>query len=166
MYRVSPYHNGLASGLSFSTNNELITPKSLENIFTEIENDVYNGLMLERSPSLERWTKQGVLLLNTILTVRKGLPLSHQNQGWERFTKQIIKSLYEIKKPIVWMLWGKNAQKAFADAISDIGAVNEDQLVLVAAHPSPFSATNFFGCKHFSKANNFLISRGKGEIVW
>jgi uracil-DNA glycosylase len=161
-----PYHNGLASGLSFSTNNELITPRSLENIFTEIENDVYNGLMLDRSPSLERWAGQGVLLLNTILTVRQGTPLSHQGKGWETFTNQVIKSLYEVKRPIVWLLWGEKARKSFSDAISDIGTVNDQQLILSSAHPSPLSASKFFGCKHFSKTNKFLQSKHQTEIVW
>lgn len=162
-----PYHNGLASGLAFSTNDELITPKSLDNIFTEVEKDIYDGFMLDRNPILERWAKQGVLLLNTILTVRKGEPLSHANKGWETFTNKILMSLYEINRPIVWILWGKNAEQAFDKVIEEYGRTNPAHLILRAAHPSPFSAAKgFFGCKHFSKCNNFLKLKNLKEIVW
>lgn len=162
-----PYHNGTASGLAFSSNNEMIIPKSLQNIFTEIENDIYNGLMLDQNPMLERWVKQGVFLINTSLTVRAGEAGSHSGRGWERFTMETIKSLYEVGRPIVWMLWGKHAQDTFDAAIAAYGQVNDRHLVLRAVHPSPLSASKgFFGCKHFSKANKFLAANNIETVVW
>lgn len=161
-----PYHNGLADGLAFSSLNELITPKSLQNIFTEIENDIYNGLMLDRDPRLDRWSKQGVLLLNTVLTVRDGQANSHHDIGWERFTSEIIRSLYKYNKPIVWLLWGQQAKNTFYSAIAVFDSTNSNQLVLTAAHPSPFSVNGFYGCKHFSKCNKFLTSKGQNGIDW
>jgi uracil-DNA glycosylase len=161
-----PYHNGLADGLAFSSLNEFKTPKSLENIFKEIEDDIYGGLMLDRDVQLSRWSSQGVLLINTCLTVREGEAFSHNGQGWEQFTGEIIKSLYEVKRPIVWMLWGKAAQESFDNVIAAYGQINDSHLVLRAAHPSPFSASKFFGCKHFSKCNTFLASKGVNTIAW
>lgn len=162
-----PYHNGLADGLAFSSLKELEIPKSLQNIFREIENDIYDGLMLDTDPKLDRWAKQGVLMINTCLTVREGEAGSHAGQGWETFTGEIIHSLYGIKRPIVWLLWGNNAQESFDSVITKYGQVNESHLVLRAAHPSPLSASRgFFGCKHFSRTNRFLQANGLKGIEW
>lgn len=163
----NPYHNGLADGLAFSSLNEAVIPKSLENIFKEIENDVYNGLMLERDPRLDRWAKQGVLLTNTSLTVREGEAESHFNIGWETFTSEIISALYRTNRPIVWFLWGNQAQQSFDEVMGKYGQINERHLVLRAAHPSPKSVDKgFFGCKHFSRCNKFLESNGLKGISW
>lgn len=153
-----PYHgHGQANGLAFSSLAKQIPP-SLKNIFKEVEEDVGNGLMLDPSPDLTRWAEQGVFLLNRILTVSEGKPLSHINLGWERFTLQTIRELQ--KRPnIVYMLWGNEAQKIRSEILPD-------NLVLTAAHPSPYSAANFFGCRHFSKANQYLSSKNLREIKW
>jgi uracil-DNA glycosylase len=163
----NPYHNGLADGLAFSSLNELVIPKSLQNIFKEIENDVYDGFMLDTNPKLDRWAKQGVLLINTSLTVREGEAESHFNEGWEIFTAEIISRLYEVNRPMIWMLWGKEAQSSFDSVIAKYGKINEAHLVLRAAHPSPLSASRgFFGCRHFSKCNKFLEANGLRGIEW
>lgn len=162
-----PYHNGLADGLAFSSLNPLKTPKSLENIFKEIENDVYGGLMLDVDPTLDRWSNQGVLLINTALTVREAEAESHKDKGWEIFTEEIISKLFEVNRPIVWLLWGKHAQASYDKVLSKFGKTNESHLVLRAPHPSPFSAhTGFFGCKHFSKTNQFLSGNNLQTIAW
>lgn len=162
-----PYHNGSADGLAFSSLNPLTIPKSLQNIFKEIENDVYDGLMLEPDPQLDRWSKQGVLLINTSLTVREGEAGSHSDMGWQRFTGEIISKLYEVNRPIVWLLWGNHAQEAFDEVITKYGKINESHLVLRAVHPSPLSASRgFFGCKHFSRTNKFLQGNGLRGIEW
>jgi uracil-DNA glycosylase len=163
----NPYHNGLADGLSFSSLNPLVIPASLQNIFKEIENDVYGGLMLDIDPVLDRWARQGVLLINTSLTVREGDAESHFDIGWETFTSEIISKLYEVNRPIVWLLWGKQAEASFDAIIAKFGKINENHLVLRAAHPSPKSASfGFFGCKHFSKTNKFLEANNLQGITW
>ena len=154
-----PYHEpNQAHGLAFSVKDGVELPPSLVNIFKEIESDL--GIKCQNSGNLTRWAKQGVLLLNTSLTFRRGQAGSHRGKGWEIFTEQIIKLLSARKEPIVFILWGSNAQ-AFAPLIAP------QHLVLKAPHPSPLSAyRGFFGCKHFSKTNNFLIANGKTPIDW
>jgi uracil-DNA glycosylase len=154
-----PYHGpGQAHGLSFSVPYGVKPPPSLVNIFKEIKNDL--GLPLPKSGNLEFWAKQGVLLLNAILTVRANSPASHHKKGWEIFTDAVIKKISSEKENVVFMLWGNYARgkKSLIDS--------NKHLVLEAAHPSPFSATNFFNCKHFSKANEYLKYHGKEEIKW
>ena len=154
-----PYHEpGQAHGLSFSFFVGVALPPSLVNIYKEIESDL--GIKCEKSGNLTRWAKQGVLLLNTTLTVRKGQANSHSEIGWKIFTHEIIKALSKREKPIVFMLWGSHAQ-SFAPEIE------KQHLVLKAPHPSPLSSyRGFFGCKHFSKANNFLIENHIAPIDW
>jgi uracil-DNA glycosylase len=155
-----PYHGpGQANGLCFSVREGIRMPPSLINIFKEIHNDL--GIPMPRSGDLERWARQGVLLLNATLTVRASLPGSHQNKGWELFTDAVIKTLSAEKQHIVFLLWGAYAQKK-GEMID-----RARHLVLMSAHPSPFSADRgFFGCKHFSKANAYLRSKGLNEIDW
>lgn len=154
-----PYHEkGQAEGLCFSVPKGVKAPPSLVNIFKEIKDDV--GID-NRSPNLINWAKQGVLLLNTSLTVREGQANSHSNKGWEILTDNIIKKLNEREKPIVFLLWGANARSKAALI------ENKRHLVLCCAHPSPLSAYNgFFGCRHFSKTNEFLIKNGETPIDW
>ena len=152
-----PYHTpGVPNGLAFSVNKNQKLPPSLINIFRELESDLgvknYIG-------DLSAWSRQGVLLLNTCLSVCAGLPASHSNIGWENFTNAAIEEIQK-KKNIIFLLWGKHAQqkKAF---------IQEDNFILEAAHPSPLSANNgFFGCNHFSKTNNLLTSLGSDPIDW
>ncbi len=155
-----PYHGpDQANGLAFSVSDKVRTPPSLVNIFKEIKADL--GQDLPPTGNLERWAKQGVLLLNATLTVRAGAAGSHQKKGWEEFTDAVIKEVNERKKNVVFMLWGAYAQKkgAFIDP--------QKHLVLQAAHPSPFAADRgFFGSRHFSKANEYLKSVGKEPIEW
>ncbi|MCS6968733.1 MAG: uracil-DNA glycosylase [Cytophagales bacterium] len=155
-----PYHGeGQANGLCFSVADHIPMPPSLINIFKEIEADL--GKPMPPTGNLERWAKQGVLLLNATLTVRAGSPGSHQGKGWETFTDAVIRLLAEEKEGLVFMLWGKYAQEKgqFIDKTR--------HLVLTAAHPSPFSANKgWFGCRHFSKANEYLRSRGLEPIDW
>ena len=155
-----PYHSpGQANGLCFSVRNGIRMPPSLLNIFKEILNDI--GKPIPASGDLERWANQGVLLLNATLTVRASAPGSHQNKGWETFTDAVIRKISEEKEHIVFLLWGAYAQKK--GEIID----RNKHLVLMSAHPSPFSADRgFFGCKHFSKANTYLKSKGLTEIDW
>ena len=155
-----PYHGaGQANGLCFSVCEGTTFPPSLLNIFKEIRNDL--GKPIPASGDLERWARQGVLLLNATLTVRAGSPGSHQSKGWETFTDSVIRKISEEKEGIVFLLWGAYAQRK-GEMID-----RSKHLVLMAAHPSPFSADRgFFGCKHFSKANNYLKSKGKAEIDW
>src|SRR3954466_2805923 len=159
-----PYHGeGQAHGLCFSVRPGVRTPPSLANIYKEMESDL--GIPRARHGFLEHWAKQGVLLLNAVLTVERSLAASHQGRGWERFTGAIIRLVNAGAEPVVFMLWGSYAQKkaAFVDSVDKGGR----HLVLKAAHPSPLSAHNgFFGCKHFSKANAFLESRGQKPIDW
>lgn len=155
-----PYHGpGQANGLCFSVRDGVRMPPSLVNIFKEIQNDLKKPI--PKSGDLERWAKQGVLLLNATLTVRASTPGSHQNKGWEIFTDAAIKKISDEKEHVVFLLWGAYAQKK-GEVID-----RSKHLVLMSAHPSPFSADRgFFGCKHFSKANEYLKSNGLGEIDW
>lgn len=154
-----PYHQpGQAQGLSFSVPDNFPLPPSLVNIFKEIEND----LQIKVSPSgnLERWAKQGVLLLNTVLTVRDSSPNSHKDRGWETLTRKIISLVGQRKEPIVFMLWG-----SFAQSFSPL--IGAQHLTLKAPHPSPLSSyRGFFGCKHFSKCNQFLVQHNITPIDW
>ena len=155
-----PYHGeGQAHGLSFSVQNGVALPPSLQNIYKELQTDL--GIPPARTGDLTPWAKQGVLLLNTVLTVRGGIANSHKGKGWEEFTDRIITLLNEREKPMVFLLWGANARAKKA-LIS-----NPSHLVLEAAHPSPLSAYNgFFGCRHFSKTNDFLVRTGQDPINW
>lgn len=154
-----PYHEpNQAHGLAFSVQDGVDLPPSLVNIYKEIESDL--GVKCEKSGNLSRWAKQGVLLLNTTLTVRRAQANSHHGKGWEIFTNAIIKKLSEREKPLVFLLWGSHAQ-SFSQEIS------KQHLVLKAPHPSPLSAyRGFFGCKHFSKTNKFLQEIGETPIDW
>lgn len=155
-----PYHgDGQANGLCFSVNDGIKSPPSLVNIFKEIKSDL--GKPIPSSGNLERWAKQGILLLNATLTVRANTPGSHQNKGWETFTDEVIEQISKAQEGIVFLLWGAYAQKKAA-------LIDESKhLILMAPHPSPFSADRgFFGCKHFSKTNQYLTSKGKKEIDW
>ncbi len=154
-----PYHGaGQAHGMCFSVKPNVPAPPSLVNIFKEIEDDT--GIC-NNSPYLVEWAKQGVLLLNTVLTVREGQPNSHKGKGWEILTDSIISKLNARKEPIVFMLWGGNARSKKALITSP------QHLVLECPHPSPLSAyAGFFGCKHFSKCNEFLKKHGRNPIDW
>jgi uracil-DNA glycosylase len=155
-----PYHGkGQAHGLCFSVPEGVAVPPSLRNIYKEIKDDV--GKIYKEDGNLEHWAKQGVLLLNATLTVRAGSPGSHQNKGWENFTDEVIKKINDEKENIVFMLWGNYAKEKgkYID--------REKHFVLEAAHPSPYSASNgFFGCRHFSKTNEYLKKNDKKEIRW
>lgn len=154
-----PYHEpGQAHGLAFSVESGLLPP-SLQNIYKELNNDL--SIPISKSGNLTPWAKQGVLLLNTVLTVRRGQANSHKDKGWENLTTKIIELLNKREKPIVFILWGGQAKK-MAEKIT-----NKNHLVLTSAHPSPLSAYNgFFGCKHFSKTNEFLIKNNQTPINW
>ena len=155
-----PYHEpNQAHGLCFSVNPGIDIPPSLVNIYKELHDDI--GFTIPESGCLTKWADQGVMLLNTVLTVRAHQANSHQGKGWEQFTDATIAALNKQDRPIVFMLWGRYArQKA---AMLD----NPRHLVLEAAHPSPLSAyKGFFGCKHFSKANDFLVANGVEPIDW
>lgn len=154
-----PYHGkGQANGLSFSVNDEVPLPPSLQNIYLEIKND----LEITPLPSgdLSRWAKQGVLMLNSVLTVLANSPASHAGNGWEQFTDAVIQSLNERRVHIVYLLWGKYAQ-AKGSVIN-----REQNLVLTSGHPSPYSASLFFGKHHFSQCNKYLIKHGLTPIDW
>ncbi len=155
-----PYHGaGQAHGLCFSVQPGVRTPPSLVNIYKEMATDL--GIEPARHGFLESWARQGVLLLNSVLTVEEARAAAHQGHGWERFTDAVIRAVNDECENVVFMLWGSYAQKkaAFVD--------RERHLVLKAPHPSPLSAHNgFFGCRHFSKANDFLKSRGLEPIDW
>lgn len=154
-----PYHEpNQAHGLCFSVKRGVQKPPSLVNIFKELESDL--GIKPPEHGCLEDWAKQGVLLLNTVLTVRIGQANSHKGKGWEIFTDQVIELLNQREKPMVFLLWGANA-KTKADLIT-----NQNHLILTAPHPSPLSAHNgFWGCRHFSKTNEFLARQGE-KIEW
>lgn len=155
-----PYHGpGQANGLCFSVRDGQRLPPSLVNIFKELKQDLHKPIPV--SGELERWASQGVLLLNATLTVRASTPGSHQNKGWEQFTDSVIRLLSEQKENLVFILWGAYAQKK--GEVIDRGR----HLVLMSAHPSPFSADRgFFGSKPFSKTNQYLASKGIPEIDW
>lgn len=154
-----PYHGkGQAHGLCFSVNDGIALPPSLQNIYKELFSDL--GVPRRSSGNLDHWAKQGILLLNSTLTVEAGHAGSHQGRGWEEFTDAVIRTLAEQQEHIVFLLWGAYAQKKAA--VID----NTKHLLLKSAHPSPFSATKFFGNKHFSKTNTYLIEHGKPPIIW
>lgn len=155
-----PYHGpGQANGLCFSVNEGIQFPPSLINIFKEVHDDI--GTAIPLSGNLDRWAEQGVLLLNAVLTVRAHEAASHAGHGWEQFTDAVVRAISEKKQDIVYMLWGSYAQKK--------GAIVDPtcNCILKSVHPSPLSAhRGFFGCKHFSAANRYLISHGKEPIEW
>lgn len=155
-----PYHGpNQAHGLCFSVKAGVMPPPSLQNIFKELNNDL--GIAPPNNGELTDWAKQGVLLLNAVLTVRAGQANSHKGKGWEQLTDEIIRKLNERDKPIAFILWGANA-KAKAQFVT-----NPIHAVFTAAHPSPLSAYNgFFGCRHFSKVNSFLQQNGIAPIDW
>ena len=155
-----PYHgSNQANGLCFSVNDGVKMPPSLVNIFKEIGNDL--NVQVPTTGNLERWADQGVLLLNATLTVRSASPGSHQNKGWEEFTDSVIRKISEGKQGIVFLLWGAYAQRK--GEIID----RNNHFVLESPHPSPFSADRgFFGCKHFSKTNEYLRNNDLKEINW
>lgn len=155
-----PYHEeGQAHGLCFSVQDGIPHPKSLINIFKELSEDV--GMTIPQSGNLEKWTAQGVFLLNATLTVRAHEAGSHQNHGWERFTDAAIRKLSEQREGLVFLLWGNYAKQK--EAIID----TTKHYILSTVHPSPLSAhRGFFGCKHFSKTNEILRKLGKSEIDW
>jgi len=154
-----PYHEpNQAHGLSFSVKRGVPKPPSLVNIFKEIESDL--GIEPPGHGCLEAWANQGVMLLNTVLTVRRGQANSHKGKGWETFTDRVIELLNQREKPMVFLLWGANAKSKTSLITS------KNHLILTSAHPSPLSAHNgFFGCRHFSKANDFLSRHGE-KIEW
>jgi uracil-DNA glycosylase len=155
-----PYHGpGQAHGLSFSVPDGVPPPPSLQNIFRELQSDI--GMPVPRSGNLTPWARQGVLLLNAYLTVLAGSPMSHAPIGWGTFTDAAIRKVSDLKKNIVFLLWGKFAREK--EALID----ETRHLVLKAAHPSPFSADKgFFGCRHFSKTNTYLMKNGIDPIDW
>lgn len=155
-----PYHDdGQANGLCFSVNDNVPFPPSLQNIFKEISDDLKKPI--PTSGDLTRWAKQGVLLLNSILTVRAHKASSHKDRGWEIFTDRVIKEISENKKNIVFMLWGSYAKN------KGIQIDKSKHLVLTSVHPSPLSVyRGFFGCKHFSRANEYLREHNIEEIEW
>lgn len=158
-----PYHGpGQAHGLSFSVPSGIDIPPSLRNIYLEMEKDL--GIPPSKSGDLSAWASQGVLLLNATLTVRAGEAKSHYGKGWERFTDAVVGRLIKREDPIVFLLWGRSAKEKL-DAI--VQNKKTPHVVLTAAHPSPLSAYNgFFGCRHFSKTNEFLKKWGKEPIDW
>lgn len=155
-----PYHGvGQANGLCFSVSDGISFPPSLQNIFKELNSDT--GVAVPSSGNLERWAEQGVLLLNTILTVRESQPGSHQNKGWEFFTEAVIKKLSDQKQKLIFILWGAYAQRK--GAVID----RSKHYVIQSPHPSPLSAhRGFFGSRPFTKTNDILKSLGKEEIRW
>lgn len=158
-----PYHGaGQSHGLCFSVPRNITLPPSLRNVFKELRADI--GIKTPSTGDLTFWAKQGVLLLNATLTVRAKTPLSHYGKGWELFTDKIVENIARKKDPVVFLLWGKSAKEKVLRVFAGIS--EHPHLVLQAAHPSFYSAANFFGCKHFSKTNQFLIKNGKKPIDW
>jgi uracil-DNA glycosylase len=155
-----PYHGpGQAHGLCFSVPHGVTPPPSLINIFKEINQDL--GIPVPKNGNLEKWARQGVLLLNATLTVRANQPSSHQRKGWEKFTDAVIRELSKQRVGLIFLLWGKFAHEK--ESLID----TNKHYILKAAHPSPYSAFNgFFGCRHFSKTNDILRSHGLPEIDW
>lgn len=155
-----PYHEpNQACGLCFAIKPGNPLPKSLQNIYREIHDDL--GIQMSNSGYLVNWAKQGVLLLNTVMTVERGKANSHKDHGWEQFTDNVIRKLNDQDQPIVFLLWGRNAMNKMPLLN------NPKHLVLTAAHPSPLSAYNgFFGCRHFSRTNEFLVKNGLKPIDW
>lgn len=159
-----PYHGpGQAHGLSFSVPEGVKSPPSLKNIFKELHTDL--GKQIPAHGCLTHWAEQGVMLLNATLTVRQGEPLSHHGKGWERFTDAVVRSLIDRPKPVIFVLWGKFAQGKYQFLRDSING--HHHAILVAAHPSPFSAHHgFFGSQPFSKINALLIKNGDLSINW
>lgn len=156
-----PYHNpNQAHGLSFSVEKDIAIPPSLQNIYKELHSDL--GCYIPNNGNLTKWAKQGVLLLNSVLTVEKNKPNSHKSKGWEQITSKVVDLLNKREDPVIFLLWGSNA-KAIGKNIN-----TSKHYVLTAVHPSPMSANQggWFGCKHFSKCNEILKSLGKEEIDW
>ena len=156
-----PYFNvNQAHGLSFSVEKNIATPKSLQNIYRELKDDL--GCYIPNHGNLTKWAEQGVLLLNSVLTVEAGKPNSHKGKGWEQITTKIVKLLNDRQQPVIFMLWGANA-KAFSKYID-----SSKHFILIASHPSPMSANQggWFGCKHFSKTNEVLKNLNQKEIDW
>ena len=155
-----PYHGvGQANGLCFSVGEGVPFPPSLQNIFKEVNTDT--GAPIPTSGNLDRWAEQGVLLLNAVLTVRAHQAASHAGRGWEQFTDAVVRAIATRKQGVVYMLWGSYAQRK--GAIAD----PNNNLILKSVHPSPLSSyRGFFGCRHFSKANEYLASVGREQIVW
>ncbi len=155
-----PYHEpNQAHGLSFSVKKGVVPPPSLKNIYKEINSEL--GIPVPNHGELTKWAKQGVLLLNTVLTVRQGQANSHKNKGWEIFTDTVIRKINEREKPVVFLLWGGNAKRKTALI------TNPQHKILTSVHPSPLSAYGgFFGCGHFKSANEFLESIGDAPIDW
>ncbi len=155
-----PYHEeGQAHGLAFSVQKGVKIPPSLLNMYKELQNEL--GLYIPNNGYLEKWARQGVLLLNASLTVRNGFANSHRNKGWELFTDSVVKALNNRQDPIIFMLWGNNAKEKM-NVIT-----NPQHKILTAAHPSPLSASRgFFGCGHFKAANRMLETMGKKAIDW
>ncbi len=155
-----PYHGpGQAHGLCFSVQKGVAIPPSLQNMYKELYSDL--GIPPANHGYLKKWADNGVLMMNAVLTVRGGQANSHRNMGWEIFTDKVIELLNIREQPIVFILWGNNAKQKMKLI------TNPKHLILQAAHPSPLSAFNgFFGCKHFSKTNDFLISQGRTPIDW
>ena len=155
-----PYHGpNQAEGLSFSVSNDVLKPPSLQNIFKELESDL--GIPFPKNNSLKPWAKEGVLLLNAVLTVQEHTPTSHKDKGWEIFTDNVISKINEKTTPVVFILWGSYARN------KKMLITNPIHYIIESPHPSPFSArTGFFGSKPFSKTNEFLKSKGIKEINW
>lgn len=159
-----PYHGaGQAHGLSFSVRPGVKVPPSLANIYKELASDC--GVEAPAHGHLAHWARQGVLLLNTVLTVEEGRAAAHRDRGWERFTDAVVRAVAEKEQPVVFLLWGSHAQKKAA-FVRDVSAGGR-HLVLTAPHPSPLSAyKGWFGSRHFSRANTFLAQHGRGTIDW
>ena len=154
-----PYHGpGQAMGLSFSVPNGVPAPPSLRNIFHEVETDL--GIRMSGATSLEPWARQGVLLLNSVLTVEAGRPTSHSAIGWQQFTDAVISTLSERRSGLVFLLWGRFAQQK--QELID----RQKHHILLAAHPSPLARGAFFGCRHFSQTNEILTREGLSPIDW
>ena len=158
-----PYHGqGQAHGLSFSVQDGVRVPPSLANIYKELASDL--GLPRAPNGNLSPWARQGVLLLNAVLTVEQGIPASHEGKGWEEITDAVVAAVSAKAEPCVFLLWGNHARKK---ALSVPGLAGGHHLVLTAPHPSPLSAhAGFFGCRHFSQANAFLENKQRGAVDW
>lgn len=160
IFGQDPYHGeNQAHGLAFSVKKEVAIPPSLINIYKELNNEL--GCYMPNNGYLEKWARQGVLLLNSALTVRDGQANSHRNKGWEIFTNRIVELLNKREEPVIFLLWGNNARE------KEQMITNPNHYILSTVHPSPLSASRgFFGCGHFKKANEILVSIGKNEIDW
>ncbi len=167
-----PYHGSVhgypqAHGLAFSVRETMPAPPSLRNIFKEIQSDIYRDVaMPHTSPCLLRWADQGVLLLNTVFSVQEGMPQSHAKMGWQAISSAILGALAQQREGLAVLLWGKPAQK-YAHLFAPKAGEAAKHMVLTAAHPSPLAASRgFFGCKHFSKVNAWLLQQGEEPICW